>query len=71
MATEKELRQAIREVRKLAKELGAPYKGLLKELDGVEDSLGTPGTRAAKRITEQPLPTGQIPSEKKDKGGTV
>lgn len=69
MATEKELRQSLSEVRKLAED-EPKYRPLLKQLEAALASLETPGrvTTPALRVTEQPVPSGQIPSPREPEG---
>jgi hypothetical protein len=58
---EKELRSAIARVREVLDR--TRHEGLFSALDGFEFAIETPGREEARLITQQPLPTGQIPSD--------
>lgn len=64
---EKELRDAIKAFKKAVKAVDVKKddkKRLTTALDELMDLMATPGDREAKRVVEQPLPTGQIPNPK-------
>jgi hypothetical protein len=66
VVVEKELKKAVSAFRKVLKSIDAKAddkKRLTSALDDLMDLMDSPGDKEAKRVTAQPLPTGQIPDE--------